>query len=462
MKKSVIVLVVIAIFCTSGIALAAANPFDDVPAKHWAYDAVSKLAKDGVIDGYGDHTFRGDKILTRYEMALVVGKAISHANKADAENTALINKLSAEFKDELENLGVRLKAVEAKSEKTTFSGFLHLSEQVWRNSGVYKGSYFAAGKNPGYGSESPHADDGQWLAVGVDLWGKYKINDKWQLLIHDDITRDGQSGSFAVNSSATDGLLSGQQRGCEIYALGTTGVTGVKIGKFDYVPVYGMFLWPDNKAVVGGQFSFGDPKKLKATVTYGYLRKNWTGTTVNPRILSGATDNRYTALELTAGIGKNSNVKGAYHIVSNDGTYTNSLSGSTDTVKPYATRMKFWELGADTMLTPKLKLFGEIERSDAKTENKAYIVGLTYGKADIKTPGSFFITGRYVHWDVNSSVNHGTWMAGQAHGAAGPELVSNFIIDKNIGIQTWINYMSPTDGTSGKIRTIKTELDFYF
>ncbi|MDF2874010.1 MAG: S-layer y domain protein [Sporomusa sp.] len=461
-KKSIIALVVMAIFCISSVVLAAANPFDDVPAKHWAYDAVNKLAKDGVIDGNGNRTFGGDKPMTRYEMALVVGKAISNATKADAENKALIEKLSNEFQKELENLGVRVKALEKKSDKLTVSGFLHLSEQVWRNSGVYEGSYFAAGKNPGYGSESPHADDGQWLALGVDLFTRYKVNNNWQLVIHDDLTRDAQSGSFAVNSSASDGLLAGQQRGCEIYAIGSTGITNVKVGKFDYIPVYGMFLWPDNKAVVGAQFSVGDPKELKATATYGYLRKSWTGTTVNPRILSGTTDNRYAALELTAAIAKDANIKAAYHRVSNDGNYTNSISGATDVVKPYATTMNFWELGADKMLTPKLKLYGEIERSDANTENKAFIVGLTYGKADIKTPGSFSITGRYVHWDINSSVNHGTWMAGQAHGAKGPELASNFIIDENVGIMTWVNYMSPTDGTSGKIRTIKTELDFYF
>ncbi|MDF2927765.1 MAG: S-layer protein [Anaerospora sp.] len=50
----------------------AANPFVDVPAKHWAYDAVSKLAQAGIVDGYGDGTFRGDKNITRYEMAQIL------------------------------------------------------------------------------------------------------------------------------------------------------------------------------------------------------------------------------------------------------------------------------------------------------------------------------------------------------------------------------------------------------
>ncbi|MBO6235439.1 MAG: S-layer homology domain-containing protein, partial [Schwartzia sp.] len=50
-------------------AFAAANPFEDVPADHWAYDAVAQLASDGVVEGYGDGSYRGDQEITRYEMA---------------------------------------------------------------------------------------------------------------------------------------------------------------------------------------------------------------------------------------------------------------------------------------------------------------------------------------------------------------------------------------------------------
>ncbi len=99
----------------------AANPFVDVPAKHWAYDAVSKLAQAGIVDGYGDGTFRGDKNITRYEMAQIVAKALAKEDKANAEQKALLNKLSAEFSEELDNLGVRVSKLEknASSVKIT-------------------------------------------------------------------------------------------------------------------------------------------------------------------------------------------------------------------------------------------------------------------------------------------------------------------------------------------------------
>ena len=109
MKKSLIVtLALVFILGIAGTAFAAANPFVDVPAKHWAYESVSKLAAAGIVDGYGDGTFRGDKTMTRYEMAQIVAKAMAKSDKADAQMKATIDKLAVEFAAELNNLGVRV------------------------------------------------------------------------------------------------------------------------------------------------------------------------------------------------------------------------------------------------------------------------------------------------------------------------------------------------------------------
>ena len=77
----------------AGTTFAAANPFSDVPADHWAYDAVSQLAADGVIEGYGDSTFKGNRNITRYEMAQMVAKAM--AKNASGVDKALVDKISA-------------------------------------------------------------------------------------------------------------------------------------------------------------------------------------------------------------------------------------------------------------------------------------------------------------------------------------------------------------------------------
>ena len=74
MKKSLVLAMAMALGVTAS-AYAANNPFSDVPAGHWAYDSVAKLAAAGVIDGYGDSTFGGDKLMTRYEMAQITARA---------------------------------------------------------------------------------------------------------------------------------------------------------------------------------------------------------------------------------------------------------------------------------------------------------------------------------------------------------------------------------------------------
>jgi hypothetical protein len=110
----IIVLTWLLIVAVTGTVFA--GPFADVPAKHWAYDAVNSLAKAGIVDGYSDDSFKGDRTITRYEMAQIVAKAMEHEEKADAQQKVLINKLATEFADELKSLGVRVSKLEEKNQ----------------------------------------------------------------------------------------------------------------------------------------------------------------------------------------------------------------------------------------------------------------------------------------------------------------------------------------------------------
>ena len=112
MKKSLVLAMAMALGVTASAY--AANPFSDVPAGHWAYDSINKLAAAGVIEGYGDSTFGGDKLMTRYEMAQIVAKAMAKG--------ANVDKLAAEFADELDNLGVRVANLEKKADNVKVTG----------------------------------------------------------------------------------------------------------------------------------------------------------------------------------------------------------------------------------------------------------------------------------------------------------------------------------------------------
>ncbi|WP_302489575.1 S-layer homology domain-containing protein [uncultured Mitsuokella sp.] len=122
MKKTLVSALTTALVVgAASTTFAAANPFSDVPADHWAYDAVSQLAADGVIEGYGDTTFRGNQNITRYEMAQMIAKAMAKTDVSAADK-ALIDKLAAEFSDELNNLGVRVSNLERNADMVKWNG----------------------------------------------------------------------------------------------------------------------------------------------------------------------------------------------------------------------------------------------------------------------------------------------------------------------------------------------------
>ncbi|MBI3038489.1 S-layer homology domain-containing protein [bacterium] len=119
MKRFSIFLVVAFVFSTMA---ASANPFSDVPFSHWAYDAVNKLASKGLLQGYPDGTFKGEKHVTRYALAMVTAKLYANieqmmekglgdnlVTKADLQT---LEKLTVEFADELALLGVKVTALE--------------------------------------------------------------------------------------------------------------------------------------------------------------------------------------------------------------------------------------------------------------------------------------------------------------------------------------------------------------
>ena len=77
--------------------------FPDVPENHWAYEAVSRLAGNGIVEGYPDGEFHGDRTMTRYEMAEIIYNAFSKGAQAEKD-------LVEEFKPELQAMAASQKA----------------------------------------------------------------------------------------------------------------------------------------------------------------------------------------------------------------------------------------------------------------------------------------------------------------------------------------------------------------
>ena len=232
MKKTMVAALAAAL--TIGAAsttFAAANPFSDVPRDHWAYDAVTQLAADGVVEGYGDGTYRGDRNITRYEMAQMVAKAMAKEN-VPVSDKALIDRLAAEFADELNNLGVRVSNLEKHADMVKWTGYLRYDYISDRH-------------------EEPNKDGKTKVntdRVRFRLFPSAEVNDHWKVNARLDtqyyMDKD-DSGSMSL---------------ARAYADGNYGKLNVKIGKQD------LYSNADEGLVLDTAFS-------GATVTFGNVVK---------------------------------------------------------------------------------------------------------------------------------------------------------------------------------------------
>lgn len=134
MKKILAIAAVAAL--TAGVSAYAANPFSDVSTSDWAYQAVSELSDQGIVEGYPDGTFKGQKNMTRYELAQVIARLLAREDQLNAEQRAIVDKLAAQYADELANLGVRVANVEKRLGNVSWGGdarlqYQHQSTNEW-------------------------------------------------------------------------------------------------------------------------------------------------------------------------------------------------------------------------------------------------------------------------------------------------------------------------------------------
>ncbi|WP_288315322.1 S-layer homology domain-containing protein [uncultured Dialister sp.] len=118
MRHTILRAAVCAFFAGAAMTASAANPFSDVESDSWAYEAVASLSDRNIIEGYPDGTFRGNKHITRYELAQITARLLAKKDSLTAEQQSIVDKLSREYANDLSNLGVRISELEKKTGKT--------------------------------------------------------------------------------------------------------------------------------------------------------------------------------------------------------------------------------------------------------------------------------------------------------------------------------------------------------
>ena len=415
MKKTLTAAITTALVIgAASTTFAAANPFTDVPTGHWSYDAVAKLAQDGVIEGYGDGTFRGDKAITRYEMAQMVAKAMAKSDVSAADKAA-IDKLAAEYSAELNNLGVRVGELENKVDNVKWGGKarLRLDSQSDETSSTGLG-------------------DNSYSHAYVDLWATAKINDGWVAKVEHETEKNMRNDSTNTDEDT------------KVFVEGKLFGADATIGKFGAFSKDGMII---DTGVSGAKFAFGN--ELKTVITAGRVDRLGENYTDEDGVVNhGAQD--YQAIELSYAINDKTSVNAGYHILKDE-----ALEALTDE------NLKIWEIGFNTKLGQDWAFVADYAKSNLDVDkDTAYFTQFTYKAADVKKEGSYdiFVNYRQIPLAVQIAQTWGDYSANQKGWALG----FDYVPAENVNFQAFYFDGKDVDDSKYKTKFVRAQVELFF
>ena len=442
MKKTLVSALATALVVgAASTTFAAANPFSDVPRDHWAYDAVTQLAADGVVEGYGDGTYRGDRNITRYEMAQMVAKAMAKDNMPVSDR-ALVDRLAAEFADELNNLGVRVSNLEKHADMVKWEGKLEYTYTSQRRDYAFEGT------------KKKVNDDN----LVFRLEPTAEVNPHWNVHARLDASTNMKTDS-GVDS---DGVDQSRVQLKRAWAEGNYDNFTVKFGKMELASAEGytgagsLVL---DKEFSGAEVGFGNDLKVKLqagqTAGDGFLGKTYNveKNEVEDNKISGSVN--YQGIELQ--YDKNSLVAGAgfYHL-------------KTDSLKPmtnnHSSAMNIWALNLGYRFNDNLMLSGSYARnnkvSGESKYKKSYQFGLDYKGAEAADKGSW---GAYVAYRHLSGASLAPTADGAQVMTKGIELGTAYTLWKNVIVSAkYFNGKDIQSHPNDKVSQLFGRVEFLF
>ena len=401
MRKSLTTILTTALMVgTMSTTFASVNPFSDVSHDHWAYDAVVQLAEEGVIEGYEDGTFKGDKNITRYEMAQMVAKAMSKQDSLNASQQALVNHLAAEFSDELNTLGVRVSDLEKRMDNVKWNGELRYTHEFTKQD-----------FNSVTSEKDARTKSNEFV---LRLEPSAQVSSKWKVNARLD----------AIGDPSVDKVDDVKLK--RAYAEGNYDYMNVRLGKMRGNIDQDLII---DDEYSGGEVTFG--KDISLTLGAG----RWNGTDKNGVNFSSDTASyHFAGLEgnsgkLTLGTGYHHFGSDYFHrIVRDDGTTTNKAD--------------IWSVHAKYKFDKNFMMKGSYaENSKADTLEKAGSVELQYKGAESSVENTWGIYTAYRYLGGNVAFNPS--YDGVGFNQKGWELGASYVPFKNV--MTTIKLFSGND-----------------
>lgn len=384
-------------FLSSAAEAATANPFADVPKGHWAYGSLTRLEQDHILSGGKDYD--GNKIITRYEMAQLVGAALAHKNEYSADvKQNVLPQLTEEFAEELNNLGVRIAKLEAGDDNVNFNGQIR-----WHYVDNYRSRH--------------DSDDNHQLRLRLYINGK--VNETWDyhamLENKQDFHTNAEEGKTAFERAYVTGPLGG--------AKVTAGVFGNLMAEGN---IY-------DTSFDGIKFEFGDLVKYSLLYGEADIERD------NKMLVATAS---YKDYDYDAAVG--------YHRINYD---EGKPSDNTIWSAGYNYDFGNYSLGA---------MYLRASEKDAHGDRDGYVLTLTHGRLKEWRAHTYDIYAKYYDQSANTYLAHTmNGLAGYMDGFKGYSVGAQYALAKNIVLG--LEYYDLKDKiTNEKNRTIWTQVIFDF
>lgn len=442
MYKGLIVgsLAVFMLSLNNGVSAQLLNPFEDVPPGHWAYKAINQLVEAGVVDRY-QSKFNGSQILSRYEMAQLVEKAMDHKGKVDGKTQDALNMLANEFADEMKSVDAQIAELENRNDQFSLaSGNLRLR---YPRTELKKDGQTISKTSDAY-------------AARTTLSFKGQVNNSWNYRVMlrstNNLDRSGDETTSALVQTA--------------YLTGPVGATNVTFGRMSTMPLDGS-LW--DTYYDGIRVAFGG--ELKTTLYYGRHSRatvvpyDKTDPSKGNVILSGTSSNpsdtrMYGGL-LDYKFNDRSRWRGTYYLID-----------AVDMPDEFTNKYKVWQTMLNHDLGNDFDLVVTYGQSDAKMDNANLTVTLSHGKALRSRPGTsrtwlamrdmerFFNYGSPTH--MTAPISWTSDPITSRHNSRAWELGYTYVPMRNV---TWTNALvrnKSTDGTNLKQELFYSTFYLYF
>ena len=466
-KRTALLALAFAALSATAFAADGADSFSDVPKDHWSYEALDYLAKNGVIEGYADGTFQGNRTMSRYEMAAITARAMQASN-LDIGARSVLEKLEKEYGSELATLRAQveqntedIKKNREAIERFKVHGFVRTQYDYDKNTDA---------------DTLDRSANRFYMDLRLDM----KVNDIWTVKAQSETNRHYNNGHLrgenAMNENAQQTWSGHDGNFQRIWVEAQQDGRWLNLGR----------AWRGlgfQNVLFGNEsdgFQFGIPIKGTNLTASGF----WMASTG-----AGNKESLY-GVGLWGAVGHNFDINVAYarSSLGKNESYTSGLIDHYE-VRPVRQvqqvqqvqqksivvpvyeaddrtnkRSYGYVVSAATNVAKNVRVIGDYVQTDADVQNKSVALRLNYKGTKLDDVGSFGVYARYVRYGANG------WLAGDDewgstwNGTKGWIVGFKYVPWKNVEWETLFSRQKRDYGTSAEYNRslLRTQLDYHF